>query len=95
MFYTDPYFVLFQRTGSIIIQNNTHFSVSVLDSYLGLCLYQFCVSTTIIPSVYEIPTPGHINFINYNLIPLKTIFDAVEDTLLPYPVYKIIDVFLL
>ena len=95
MFYTDPYFVLFQRTGSIIIQNSTHFSVSVLDSYLGLFLFQFGVSTTIIPAVDEIPTPGHINFINYNLIPLKNIFDAEEDTLIPCPLYKIIHIFLL
>ena len=53
------------------------------------------MSTTVNPDLDEIPTPGHINSINYNLLPLKIVFDAVEDNLLPYHVYKIIDVFLL
>ena len=53
------------------------------------------VSAGVTPSITESPTPVHIDFINYNLIPLNILFDAREDTTTPCYMDKILGVSLI
>ena len=53
------------------------------------------VSDFAIPPVTNIPTPGHSESIDYNLIPLKIFFGAGKYTVTSCSVDKILGVFLL
>ena len=71
----------------------TDYSVNGLNSDMGS--FFSLVSARVIPANAMSPIPDHINSINYNLISLKIIFDAVKDKFLSCSVNKLPGVFLL
>ena len=83
MVYTDPPFILFTRTWYIHTQHNTDYLVIVLNYYSA------------IPAADESPTPGHSNYMIYNLITFNVIFSSSKNTIPSYSIYKILGVFLL
>ena len=58
-------------------------------------VYVILVSDSVIPVAFEIPTPCHRDFINYNVILLNIPFDSSEVTIPQYDVVNLIGILLL
>ena len=95
MVYTDSSFTLFPRTGYILSQHNTDYSVKKLNSVVEGCFSVSLMSSSDIPFTSEGRTPGHIKCIGCNLIPLSILFDTGGDTLPSCAMDKIHGAFLL
>ena len=77
MDYNDTSFAISTRTGFIINQYNTHYSVSDL-SYETKRYFSFSfVSASVIPAASDRPTNGHRNY-NHTI---EIIFDTDKDKL--------------
>ena len=74
--YTNLTLALFPRTGYILTQPNTEYSLNGLNYYIERCFYVITVSSSVIRPVNDSTTYGHSDFNNYNLIPLNIFFGS-------------------